>query len=248
MSKSRQATIRSLSVNYSPGQLISWHTHEWAQLVYATRGVMTVETDQNLWVVPTRRAIWVPIGHRHRLEMHGRVCLRTIYTKHNFKRFNRDLCAVYDIPPLMHELIVEICCRSVVTEESVEDRTLVQFWIQQLRKLSSISMSIPMPNDERARKFAKLLIKAPGTRIGLSNLAEQSGAGLRTIQRLFQDELGMSVSRWRNQVRMMAAVQRLGNKDLVTNIAFDLGYESPSSFIHAFRKYFGKSPGRYHGE
>src|SRR6267143_3277848 len=37
-----------------------WHRHKRAQLVYASFGVMIVETHEGTWVIPPQRAVWVP--------------------------------------------------------------------------------------------------------------------------------------------------------------------------------------------
>ena len=81
--------------------------------------------------------------------------------------------------------------------------------------------------------------------VGLGQLAKQSGASLRTIQRLFQDELGISVSQGRNKSRMFTALELLGENKSVTEVALNLGFESPSAFIYAFRRFFGETPGAF---
>ena len=63
--------IRSLASGYSAGFIIDAHLHDWHQLVYATRGVMTVNTSTSSWVVPSHRALWVPAGTEHEIEMVG---------------------------------------------------------------------------------------------------------------------------------------------------------------------------------
>src|SRR5262245_50784696 len=57
--------IRTLAVGYPSGMLLEHHSHSWAQLVYASEGVMTVQTEEGTWVVPSHRAVWIPasIGH-----------------------------------------------------------------------------------------------------------------------------------------------------------------------------------------
>ncbi len=47
------------------------------------------------------------------------------------------------------------------------------------------------------------------------------------------------------QERPISAVQLLAGGKSVTHVAFDLGFESVSSFIFSFRHYFGDSPGQY---
>ena len=46
--------------DYESGFEIPPHRHDSAQLIHAATGVMTVETDDGLWVVPPQRAVWVP--------------------------------------------------------------------------------------------------------------------------------------------------------------------------------------------
>src|SRR5215470_7887172 len=82
--KMRQGTgpellVRTLAVGYPSGTTLEGHSHAWAQLVYASEGVMTVQTEEGTWVVPSHRAVWIPAGVRHSVEMAGRVSMRTLY-------------------------------------------------------------------------------------------------------------------------------------------------------------------------
>jgi AraC-like DNA-binding protein len=46
--------------HYSRGHVTPAQVHAWPQLLYASHGVMAVETDSGPWVVPPQRAVWVP--------------------------------------------------------------------------------------------------------------------------------------------------------------------------------------------
>lgn len=65
--------------DHESGFLIVPHRHPTAQLIHAAVGVMTVETDDGIWVVPPERAVWVPEFVTHSIRMTGRVELRTLY-------------------------------------------------------------------------------------------------------------------------------------------------------------------------
>jgi len=57
--RSRTASsFRSIVRVYPPGHLTPRHEHGWPQLLYASSGVMAVETPQGSWIVPPQRAIW----------------------------------------------------------------------------------------------------------------------------------------------------------------------------------------------
>ena len=49
----RRSQITTLTHDYPAGQVIPSHFHDRDQLVYASRGVMTVRTNRGAWVVPT---------------------------------------------------------------------------------------------------------------------------------------------------------------------------------------------------
>src|ERR1700730_802369 len=73
--------IRSFAVDHSHAHIIDSHSHDWHQLIYASRGVMTVNTPTGSWVVPSRRAVWVPAGIEHEIEMSAWVSMRTLYLR-----------------------------------------------------------------------------------------------------------------------------------------------------------------------
>ena len=58
----------------------------------------------------------------------------------------------------------------------------------------------------------------------------------------------MSLWRWRHQLHVTLALQRMASGDSVQAVAMDLGYETASSFITMFKKTIGKPPGRYLAE
>ncbi len=225
MSKTRHGKLRTLSARFSPGHRIDWHSHSWSQLLYATEGVVTVESRSACWVVPTHRGIWVPAGTEHLLKMHGRVFLQTVYLERHHARTADLTCSAFEISRLMHELIVHVCDLGIVSGDTEVNRTLIQFFNYQVERLSPFPLMIPMPQDERARRLAERIVDTPGSVENLETLSGEFGASLRTMQRIFTKEVGVPLARWRNQVKMVTAVQLLGNGRSVTNIAFDLGFE-----------------------
>jgi AraC-like DNA-binding protein len=245
MSKTRQLQLRTFSARFSPGHWIETHSHSWSQLVYASEGVIAVESQNACWIVPTSRAIWVPAGQPHSIKMHGRVFLQTVYFESRPDTGIDLSCAAYEITSLIRELIVHVCGIGIVKSDSAEHRNLIEFMIFQIRKLTRFPLMVPMPSDPRAKQLASRLIDNPGTNQSLAELCEECGTSLRTMQRVFSQELGLPLSRWRSQVTMMHALQLLASERNITEVALELGFESVSAFIYSFRKYLGVSPGQY---
>ena len=98
-------------------------------------------------------------------------------------------------------------------------------------------------HDERV--LGTKLLAEPGERIGHAALAKRFGIGVRTLERAFTSETGLSFGRWRRQARFLHALRGLGGGAPVKQAALEAGYRSASAFIAAFRAALNATPGRY---
>src|SRR5258708_31015231 len=60
---------------------IAPHSHERAQLIYATAGTMRVTAAGSMWMVPPQRALWMPGGVEHAIAMLSDATMRTLYLR-----------------------------------------------------------------------------------------------------------------------------------------------------------------------
>ena len=70
----------------------------------------------------------------------------------------------------------------------------------------------------------------------LAVLAQKMNMTERTLARLCQKELNMSLHEWRQRLKVIKAMSLLNRGDTVESIAFDLGYANSSAFINMFKK------------
>ncbi len=75
--------------------------------------------------------------------------------------------------------------------------------------------------------------------------AELHDVCVTKFHRDFRTAVGKSYHRYLTDLRMTYAGQRLLAGDAIVNVAMDTGYSGESHFIHAFRAYWGKTPGRF---
>jgi Helix-turn-helix domain len=61
----------------------------------------------------------------------------------------------------------------------------------------------------------------------------------------FQQEIGMTFGKWRQQLRLMQGMRLLAQGAKVTHAALECSYSSPSAFISMFRKVLGTTPSSY---
>ncbi|MEW5683374.1 MAG: helix-turn-helix transcriptional regulator [Pseudomonadota bacterium] len=236
--------VRGLAVTYGDRMKLHRHTHPWAQLVYAASGVMVVQTPDAAWMVPPTRAIWVPGGTPHEIEMRGVVAMRTLYLA-PASDVRLETCRALEVAPLLRELILHIVRLEMLEQGRPEHERLESLLLDLLAEGETAPLQLPLPTDPRARAFAERLLADPGGAASLEVLARGSGASLRTLQRLFAAETGLPLEAWRGRARMQQAVVSLSNGASVTTAALDAGYQSPSAFIAAFKRAFGVTPARW---
>ncbi len=248
MPRTRQSEIqiRSLALTYQSGFVIPPHRHAWAQLIYASRGVMSVRTDTGAWVVPTHRAVWVPGEVEHAIEMSGEVAMRTLYLAPGLARGVPETCAVVNVSPLLRELILHAVELGPLDAAEPQHARLIGVILDQLATLPAVPLRVPAPKDPRAQRAAAWLRANPGDGASLEHIARRVGASKRTLERVFRDETGMSFGAWRQQLRLLQALPLLAAGEPVTNVALAVGYDSTSAFIARFRAVLGTTPGRYY--
>lgn len=237
--------VRSLALGIPHRHAIDEHAHAWPQLVFATTGLLTVDAEHRSWIVPTARALWVPPNLPHALRATGTVHLRTIYVRPDHARRLPRECTVVAVSPFLRELVVLIVGRGLLDEARPTDRRLVGVLLDQLADLPRVPLALRLPTDERARRVAERVLEHPGGAESLAELGARSGASKRTLERLFQQDTGMTFGRWRQQVRLFHALELLTQGRSVTATALDVGYDSTSAFIAMFRKALGTTPRRY---
>jgi AraC-like DNA-binding protein len=241
----RVAEMAGGSWDFAHGYSIRRHSHLEDQLLFASEGVMTVETSEGVWIVPPLRAVWIPAETAHGVGMSGRVSMRTIYFSPRLCRTLPRRCLVINISSLLRELILHACKFSKLRRRVAAERHVIELILDQLKLVESVPVQLPHPRDARARKLADLLRANPCEDRPLEKLSMKCGASKRTMQRLFAEECGMSFSRWRQRARLIRAMQSLGVGQSVTDAALEAGYSSTSAFISMFRKQLGTTPTRY---
>lgn len=244
--------VSAVAADFESGHRIRWHRHRRAQLVYAVEGVMTVKTAGGLWVVPPLRAVWLPAQVPHAIRMTGRVRMRTLY-------FDPSVaspvdaprgCTVLQVPALLRELIVRVVemashATPVPGPERMRRDRLVEVVLDELVVAPVAPLAIPMPSDERLRRIADALLADPSDDRDAAAWASVAGVSERTLARLFPEQTGMTLGRWRQQVRLLRALEHLALGEAVTTVALEMGYTSTSAFVKLFRENLGVTPGRY---
>lgn len=238
----RRVSISTLAYDYPADFNVPEHAHGSDQVIYATRGVMEVTAGQSFWVIPPWFAIWIPAGTMHRIRMPSAVSMRTLYLRRGLAARLPRLCTVLHALPLLRELIVEAVRIGKLRANCALDRALRDLLISQLQAAAPVPMFVTLPRDRRALAVAQAVMANQPGRTPLETLCGGVGVSVRTIERLFQREVGMDFDSWRRQARLMRAIQLLIGGSPVKEVAFEVGYRQPSAFVEMFRRALGTTP------
>jgi AraC-like DNA-binding protein len=239
--------VAAMPKDFADGFEILPHHHERAQLIHATAGTMRVSTDDGVWVVPPQRALWMPASVTHSIVMLGDTTMRTLYVRDDAAATMPSACRVLSVSPLLRELIVRATELPVQYDESGPAGHVFALILSELQGLQSLALQLPMPRDARLRSLCQALLDSPGDQRPLEAWARTINTSARTLARRFQSETGLSFGAWRQQARVLEAMGRLGSGAAVTEVAFDLGYESVSAFSAMFHRSTGASPSQFRG-
>lgn len=233
---------------YMPGFIDPWHSHERAQLVYATTGVMSVVTDESSFTIPPQRGVWIPAGVRHEAQCRGHVSLRTLYVEPEADVRLPRQCMSLKISPLLRELIIEAGNLPVEYNLNGREARIMELILDEIAEAvehPASALNIPMPTDSRLVRICRAIMSDPASEDDLDHWADVACMGRRTFTRAFRRETGVSFSEWRQQVRLAEAVSMLALGTSVTTVAYEVGYNSSSAFGTMFQRAFGTPPSQY---
>jgi AraC-like DNA-binding protein len=237
--------VTGKAVDYPSGHVVATHRHPTAQLIHAVQGVMVVGTESGQWVVPPTRGLWMPAGVDHRIRMVGEVQIRTVYIRPDASPDLPLECEVVAISPLLRELILAAVGITGPYESDSREGRLMRALLDQLSLLPSLPLRLPQPADPDLLIICAAIDRQPDDPSTLQAWAGRLGIDAKTIQRRFARQTGMTFGQWRQQARLIKALEQLASGVKVVDVALNLGYGSPSAFATMFKRQFGETPSAY---
>ena len=221
------------------------HAHREAQIMVLVRGELTCESAGALWIVPPNSALWIPPSVTHRIRARAPLEGYTVFLKPRAApNLPKDCCTV-SVTPLFRELLFRLATRPANYDPRGPDAKLVSVLLHELTTVSVENHRLPMPSDPRLRRLLDAMTADPSNGATIKEWAKQIGVSDRTLNRLLVEETGLTFGRWRRQLHIILAIQKMSRGATVQRVALELGYESASGFVTMFRKTLGVAPARY---
>jgi AraC-like DNA-binding protein len=142
-------------------------------------------------------------------------------------------------------LILEASRRGILRRDIPADIHLAGLTLELIEALPDGPLHFTLPMDPRALRAASILRSPEGMCLSLDEIGARSGASKRTLERVFAQETGLTLGRWRKRARIAHALERLANGRPISEVALDAGYASAGAFTVAFRAETGGTPGCY---
>jgi AraC-like DNA-binding protein len=231
---------------YEAPRVTGSHAHETGQLFALSAGLQVIETPTGRWVQPPGWIGWIAPRCAHAAQSFGATAGWSLHIDALTAAALPREPHVFAVTPLVKELVGRLVSLDA-SDALLEPRRarLVGVLVDELATGERPSLHLPMPQDKRLVAMAAGLADDPALADGIDEWADRIGMARRTLTRRFAAETGLSFAQWRQQARLLKAVELLSLKEPVTAVALTVGYSSVSAFIEAFRKHFGRTPARF---
>ena len=206
---------------------------------------MTVSTATASWMVPPDHALWVPAEVEHTVTASGHVSMRSIYVTPGAVADLPLASRVVGLTDLMRSLMLEAVRLPQNYEATSRAGLIMALILEEIPNLPERPLGLPFPAEPRLAKLCRSFLRDPAVGVSIDQWAGTLGMSRRSFTRFFRSQTGVSLSAWRQQACIFAALPRLAGGEPVTGVALDLGYDSTAAFTTMFKRMTGIVPSRY---
>ncbi|MCD9462716.1 AraC family transcriptional regulator [Photobacterium phosphoreum] len=217
------------------------HRHNKDQLLFSHHGCMVITLEGVKCVLPPMRAAWIPAGVLHNAQMSNVTHYRSLYFDQALQsQLSREM-KIIDINPLL-AVLLERMAYWPFDKPNNEQANTVNLLIEELNIATDSHLNLPLPHDLRLQQWLTDINHPDFLAPSLADLSLLVGASQKTITRIFKKETGMPYQSWRQQWRLLAAIELLAQGQRISDISFRLDFANDSAFIHFFRQKTGFTP------
>jgi len=137
-----------------------------------------------------------------------------------------------------------------ISDIILHDNHILEEMTTRLNFSEQIALFNRFIDNKKIREFSRVtstvlhhICKTNGT-IRINELERESGYSIRTIQRKFNVDMGMSPKAFSRIIRCQSAVYDINQSEKVdfSNMAFELGFSDQSHFLREFKKLVNATP------
>lgn len=216
------------------------HSHDYSHLVFIHQGCQIISTDKDSLLSMPGSLIYIPAGVPHRADALKQSQVSLLRLPLGSIPELTEIC-ILDISPIVTQLFS-------LWENGGPKPKLEPHYIQVLMDQCTLCKAVDNPliakegMDRRLLPVIDALSNKPSIKLSISDLSKQTGASVRTLNRLFLTSFKASFREIRQKVVMERAEKMMAKGISATEIAFELEYSSLSAFSTAFKEHQKKAP------
>lgn len=239
--------VYAMPSDYPAGYFVEKHSHSRAQLLYARTGIVMVTSAEARWMVPPEHALWIAPDIEHSVEMMGNVSMLSVFVNSDALERPAKSVRVVAVTDLARALIIAAMPPVPGVPGSQRIDLIMPLLLDVVATLPERALGLAFPDDPRLARLCRQFVANPSPHLVIDEWARELSMSRRTFTRAFRRETGLSLSTWRQQACLFAALPRLADGEPVTSVALDLGYESIAAFTTMFKRMLGAPPRSYLG-
>lgn len=236
--------VAAMAKQYPSGYEGYRHAHARAQFLYATSGSMRLTLGIGCWIIPPKRAVWLPANYPHQTGSIGQLEMRTLYIDADLESAPTVPCML-NVSPLLHELVLRAIAMPIEYDQAGQDGRIIGALLGEIDWTPIHPVSLPSLKDERLQHMERLLLRRPSDPSTLERWAVKLDISPRTLTRLIRRETNLTFQGWRDQVRAFVAIPMLAEGKPLAVIADAVGYNTAWAFTAMFKRVTGKVPSQY---
>jgi AraC-like DNA-binding protein len=219
--------------------------HAWGEFVYSFSGVTEVTAGDQYFLAPPHLGLWIAPETEHTGFNHQAAVHCSMYVRRDLCDGMPDYSCAVMVTPLVRAILEHLRDVGNTSKPEPARERLLRVLVDQLSTCRTTGSFIPHTDDTQLNAVLQPLRDNPADNRTIAELAAAFNLSERTLIRRCQSELGMSLTEWRQRVRIVTALPMLRGGRSVEAVALDLGYASSSAFIAMFRRLMGSSPRRF---
>lgn len=244
--KGKRSPLISYVVELDRGGQCAAHHHPVGQLLAIEKGSIVVTADSGTFVIPKERAAWIPPAMVHSVRHLASTRMHALLIEPEYAT-NLPACALaIPVTPLLDALLKAFSTAPDDYELDTPYGRLASVLMDQIKGPSLAQLSVRLPTALDLRTIAEEVLAYPDREVDVERWASRIGVSVRTLERRFAAATGNPLRNFRQQARLMKALELLSGGLPVAEVSDALGFQGPSAFIAMFKNAFGVSPGKYH--
>ncbi len=225
------------------------HQHRKAQLIYVESGFQYLTVADKIYLLPQNHAAWIPSNQIHKTNSQSeKIKLMVLFADPEQEAEFYKQVAVFSVPPVLKEMIRYAEKWSKQMEESADENIFLKALFNELPQFvaHSLALHISLPQDPRLQQAMAYLHEHYAADIQISILSEYATVSLRSLERIFKKETGLTLSKYQQMLRIIKSLELLSEGQLtISEIAYRVGYKSVQAYTNSFQSLMKSSPSHF---